>query len=248
MIYKRLRHLAVSPRSTMKLWLNSMCNWPCFLIGNAPSLEDQPVHKLNNYFTIGVNRSFYAIDTTILIWQDIELWVTERKKLPKLKAVKYCRDVADPENIAYHFHLATGGYKIPRDFSLLHGRGSSGPLAFQVACLLGCDPIIFLGYDCKYRGDKTDFWGKNRFHKPHTLSNCLRGMNWVKKINERETHKTLINCSDNNVFGPKRSLDDVIKDTVKVYPFASREFFLGELFHLGNALIPNKEKLRKHKS
>ncbi len=44
---------------------------------------------MSNYFTIGINRSFYKIDSTILMWQDASLWFTERSKLKDVKAIKY---------------------------------------------------------------------------------------------------------------------------------------------------------------
>ena len=58
---------------------------PCFIIGNGPSLNDVPIQLLKNYFTIGINRSFYLIDTTILIWQDLALWLQEKKTIKKYK-------------------------------------------------------------------------------------------------------------------------------------------------------------------
>jgi len=232
MIYKRLKHIAVNRRSTLRSWSNKMDNIPVFILGNAPSLSDQPIYLLEPYFTIGINRSFRMLDTTILIWQDIELWSTERKILPKLNAIKYSRNVADPDNIAYHFRLSTGHYKIPIDANILHGRGSSGPLAFQLACLLGANPIVFLGYDCQYRGGKTDFWGKNRFHKSHTLRNCSRGQTWIKEINEKQTKKHIINCSDTDAFGERRSLVDVVSEVKSKYDGIGREYFYKKLFDI----------------
>lgn len=203
---------------------------PCFVVGNAPSLADQPIKNIEKYFSIGMNRLFRVLDPTILIWQDIELWITERKFLPQLDAVKYCRITADPENIAYHFRLTTGGYKLPRDPLTLHGRGSTGPLAFQLAYLLGCNPLVFVGYDCKYRGDKTDFWGRNKFHKPHSLKNCSRGLHWIKKINERECHLSLINCSENDILGQQISLPEAIKQVKDMYQETGRPYLLSKLF------------------
>ena len=242
MIYKRLRHFAITHRSTLRSWCMSMKDIPCFIVGNGPSLSDQPIYKLKDYFTIGINRSFKAIDTTILLWQDIELWITERKVLPKLECLKYCRDTADPENIAYHFRLSNNPYQLPQDPLLLHGRGSTGPLAFQLAYILGCNPIIILGYDCAYRGDKTDFWGRNRFHKSHTLINCNRGLKWIHKINEKEANRTIINCSENSIIGESVSLDQAIAQVKNKYPFTGRNFFVGKLFGLSNALLPSTPK------
>ena len=214
----------------MKSWKLQLKGVPCFIIGYGPSLLDQPVGSLGEYFTIGINRSFRKLDTTILIWQDIELWITERKLLSKLKAIKYARNVADPEKIAYHFKLVPGAYRLPADPSVLYGRGSTGPLAYQLAFSLGCDPIIFLGYDCAYKDGLTDFWGKNRFHKPHTLRNCSRGLQWLKTMNDKHVKGTIINCSDNEALGPKISLFDAIKQVKGKYAGTGREYFSNRLF------------------
>ena len=241
MIYKRLRHFSVSHRSTLRSWRMSMKDLPCFIIGNGPSLSDQPINDIKDFFTIGINRAFRVIDPTILIWQDIELWITERKNLPRIDAIKYCRDIADPENVAYHFKLAYGGYQIPNDPLVLHGHGSTGPLAFQLSCILGCNPIILLGCDCSYRGDKTNFWGNNKFHKPHTLVNCKRGLKWVCKTSQ-SANKTIINCSENKIFGEQISLPDAIKMVKNKYVYTGRDFFIGNLFGLANSLIPDRRE------
>jgi hypothetical protein len=122
---------------------------------------------------------------------------------------------------------------MPCDALVLNGRGSTGPLAYQLACVLGCNPIVLLGYDCKYRQGKTDFWGKNRFHKPHTLKNCSRGLQWIKRVADSEEHKKeVINCSDNDVFSTRISLKEAIQKTKKKYPYTSRPYLLSRLFNL----------------
>ena len=61
-------------------WTNAFKKMPCFLIGNGPSLRKVNTKLLENYFTIGINRCFLKIDPSILIWQDLALWVKEKKK------------------------------------------------------------------------------------------------------------------------------------------------------------------------
>jgi len=170
---------------------------PCFLIGNAPSLNDEEIDRLNPYFTIGINRAFMKIDPTILMWQDIELWYTERKKVVRLSAIKVCRNVADPQNRFFHFKLTPGEYSVPEHPGVLHGFGSTGPLAVQLAYTLGCNPIILIGMDCKCRGRVTDFYGKNRHHKPHTIENCHKGLKWVRS---EIAGPKILSCGDPDYF------------------------------------------------
>lgn len=184
-------------RLSTKSWRDSLVGTPAFIIGNAPSLANIDLKPLTKHFTIGINRAFYKLDPTILMWQDPEFWYAERHRVPKLKAIKYCRDKADIQGRFYHFKLKSGRFDLPETTEALHGRGSTGPLAFQLAWILGCNPIILLGMDCCYSDGKTDFYGKNPCHKPHTLRNCRRGLEWIKSSNH---NRKVINCSENSVF------------------------------------------------
>lgn len=214
----------------MRRWKGTLRDVPCFILGNGPSMTDNPIAELlPGYFTIGINRAFKVIDPTILMWQDIELWMTERGELAKVNAVKYSRNASDPRGIAYQFKLMPGPYRLAPNPMILFGAGSTGPLAFQLAHSLGCKPIILLGYDCQYRGENTDFYGKNKHHKPHTLPNCQRGLRWVKT---NETSSNIINCSDNNIFSRKHNLAEVIDRLSKsgVLKNHSREYYVEKLF------------------
>jgi hypothetical protein len=207
MIRRHLRFSSRKQRGNLRHWKDKMQGVPCFVLGNAPSLNDEDVSELSSFFTIGINRSFLKLDTTILMWQDIELWYTERKSVIKLQSLKVCPSQADPQNRFFHFKREPGGFKLPAHPGVLHGTGTTGPLAMQFAYSLGCDPIIMLGMDCKPRGNATDFYGKNRHHKPHTMTNCKVGLKWIKNnIKDR----TLICCSENDLW-PRTSLADAIK-------------------------------------
>ena len=228
MIKKRIRHRSIKQSISVKDWTNTLLDIPCFIVGNGPSIEDIPIHRLDDYFTIGINRTFLAIDPTILLWQDIELWYTERRKVPRLKAIKYCRDIADPSGIFFNFTLMGGGYKLPKHAKILFGRGSSGPLAFQLAYALGCNPIVLLGMDCCYRNDKTNFYGKNPHHKPHTLPSCVTGLKWIRDVKH---NREVIDCSCNAVFKKKGNFIDVIERLKPLYPFVGRESFVNKIFN-----------------
>jgi hypothetical protein len=208
MIRKRIRANKSKERGCTKSWHNVLVGVPAFIIGNGPSLADVDLSILEDrYFTIGINRAFYLLDPTILMWQDAELWWNHRAHISRLKALKYCRDISDPRGKCYHFKLNHGYYAMPTNPAVLYGRGSTGPLSFQLAHCLGCDPIILLGMDCKYAEGKTDFYGKNPSHKPHTLRLCSRGLVWIKK---NSMGRKIINCSDNNVFKERFTVKNVI--------------------------------------
>jgi hypothetical protein len=207
-IRRHIKFSGVRQRNTIKDWKGKTAGTPAFILGNGPSLNDIDPEILNPYLTIGINRAFYKLDPTILIWQDVELWYTERKRILKLSAIKVCRNLADPQNRFFHFKLANGAFKIPENAQLLHGRGATGPIAVQLAYIMGCDPIILLGCDCKHRGGLTDFYGRNRQHRPHTMRNCRQGLVWMKKT---ITDRRIISCSDNDVF-ERHDFNTVMKD------------------------------------
>jgi len=179
---------------------------PCFIIGNGPSINDigDDLLQVEPFFTIGINRSFYKIDTSVLIWQDLTFWNTEKKRLEKLKALKFNRiqekieeRMFKYERIGNPFHMTT----TPRK---LYGTGATGPLAFQLAALFGCNPVILIGFDCCYRGRHTNFYGRNRFHHDNTLDQCKEGLQWIKSVSHKRRVKIrIINCSLNEAWGHK---------------------------------------------
>jgi len=223
MIYKRLRHSAAKSRIKPKKWTKILENEPCFILGNGPSLIDENIHVLQDkYFTIGINSSCDLFDSTLLMWQDVEFFYSKRKILPNLKSILFCRDSSDPLNLAYHFTLSNGNFILPRNASILNGRGSSGPLAFELAYVLGCNPIVLLGFDCRHRDGKTDFYGINRFHKSHTMNSCKKGLKWIRDC---QFDRKVINCSDNSVFPERRKLIDVLEELKKAHVYRSRKYF-----------------------
>lgn len=200
-IKRKIRYSAVKNKTSIKSWHNKLEGVPAFILGNSSALEDEDIDLLNPYFTIGINRSFYKMDTTILFWQDIELWYTERKRIMKTNALKVCRNSSDPQNRFFHYKLQPGSFELPTHPGHLFGSGTTGPLAVQLAYALGCNPIIMLGMDGKKRGQNTDFYGRNRHHKSHTLHNCKGGLEWIKNTFENMENREIINCSkDNDVF------------------------------------------------
>lgn len=200
-----------SQRYVIKSWVNRLTDVPAFIVGNGPSLkhhENLP-EILEPYFSIGINRSFYLLDSTILLWQDISLWNTEYHKLHNTQSLKVARDIADPRRIYFNFHLKGGPFQFDRDKThILHGRGNSGILACELAVAMGCRPIILLGMDCKLaENGNTDFYGINPYWNSSTLKNCQSGLDFLKQ----QCPVEIYNCSSNNLW-EQRSLKDVIAE------------------------------------
>lgn len=201
-----IRRKKIEQRYATQKWSDKLPDIPAFVLGNAPSLDEWDMSILEEYFTIGINRAFLRLDPTILLWQDISLWNTEYEKLKNLQAIKVCRDVCDVKRQYFNFRAKGSTYEFKeKSCSTLYGRGSTGPLAVQFAIGLGCRPIILLGMDCKVQNGKTDFYGKNRFHLPHTIQNCAKGLKAMKKKCPVE----IINCGNTKLW-PKRDLLEVI--------------------------------------
>jgi len=215
-----------SSRYIVKEWTGRLAGIPAFIIGNSPCLDDEPVKILEEYFTIGVNRAFYSIDPTILLWQDIGLWNTEHRRLHNLQCLKVCRDISDPRHIYYNFYLRGGPFRFENKTHILNGRGSTGPLAIQFAVALGCKPVVLLGMDCQTRDGKTDFYGNNPHWKPTTPSNCKRGLEFIRD----NCPVKIINCSSVGIFDSKVSLKDVVSSFDKKFAMG-RQKYISKLVH-----------------
>lgn len=201
-------------RYAIKGWCDRLVDIPAFVIGNGPSLRDENLSIIEPFFSIGINRAFYAIDPTILFWQDISLWNTEYHRLHNTQSLKVSRDISDPRRIYYNFHLKGGPYKFDRTKThILYGRGSTGPLAVQLAVSMGCRPIVLLGMDCKLAEDNsTDFYGVNSHWLPHTLINCRSGLEFLKE----QCPVEIISCSNNDLW-ERQKLSDVVASLNPVF-------------------------------
>lgn len=219
---RKIRYSSVKQRGDVRGWKNKLVNVPAFIVGNGPSLNDQDIASLNSYFTIGINRAFYKIDPTILMWQDPELIITDKREVLQTKAIKFCTSRGDPENRFHHFKIE-GGFSLPTETGILHGGGTTAPLSVQLAYLLGCNPIVLLGCDCQNRGSDTNFYGKNSFHNANTLSYCRSGLQWVKTDIDDKNIRKIISCSDNTVF-ERKSLESVLS-SVDAKHKQSREYW-----------------------
>lgn len=194
-------------------WQDLLTGHTAFLLGNAPSISSQRLSLLDKYFTIGVNRIFYLYDPTVLLWQDRQLWNGDKKVILKQNAIRVCSNTADPRNAFLNFRVKLGPFRFGRNPSLLFGMGNTTALAAELAVSLGCSNLVLVGTDCKYGAKgKTDFYGKNKDHKPYTLKMCNAAMKWLKE----ECPVPIYNCSDNKLW-PSEELSDVIN---KIKPHA----------------------------
>lgn len=215
-------------RYAIKDWIDRLAGYPAFILGNGPSISDQPINLLKDYFTIGINRIHLlnGFDPTILMWQDIGLWNTEHQRIHNLQCLKICRDISDPRHIYYNFYLRGGPFRFERKTHILNGRGSSGPLAVELAVALGCKPIVILGMDCKSIDGKTNFYGNNVYHSAFTKPNCVKGLEFIKS----ECPVPIINCSNNDVFTESHQLSDVLSRIDTKYAIG-RQRYVSKLVH-----------------
>lgn len=213
-------------RYKTKSWVDRLSGIPAFILGNGYSLKNVDLSLLSDYFTIGINRAFKNFDPTILLWQDISFWKDEYQHLEGLKSIKLAADGSDPSKKHLSFHLKSGPYEFHKRTYVFYGRGSTGPIACELAYALGCHPIILLGMDCK-RGPQgqSDFWGENKHWTINTLPACTKGLIEIKEKCPVE----VISCSQNDVF-EKQSLTDVLKkiDPNGKYKYG-RQFYADKL-------------------
>lgn len=191
----------------IKEWKNILDGHVAFILGNSPSISKQNLDILKPYLTIGVNRIFYIYTPTILMWQDIQMWNSEKNKISNSKSLRICSNVSDPRNVFLNFKVKSGNFKFGNEPSILHGTGNTTALAAQLAINLGCSGLVFLGTDCKYQSGKTDFYGNNKDHKSYTLKMCDTAMKWIRD----NCPVPVYNCSMNRLW-PKENLVDVINN------------------------------------
>jgi hypothetical protein len=199
----------------LKKWKNNWISKPIFIIGNGHSLKQYNLSVLEGYFTIGINRAFLKIDPTILLWQDIELWDSEKEIILESKSIKVCTKKSDPDNLFSHFelieHIKTSKKVVNYHFGTspesLYRFANSGILGVQLAITLGASPIVLLGMDGNYDNVETNFYGKNKGHNERTLDNFMIALKFLKQ----NGRTPIYNCSDNGLWKKYESLEEVIK-------------------------------------
>jgi hypothetical protein len=216
---------------TLASWLNLFNGEPCYILGNGPSLDVESLDKIDA-LTIGINR-FYppysSYQPTALIYQD-ERIRNEIDKLQRDKAIRLdsieiglasmSRPRFDEDRtIVRVTSIPTRQtddpakrHPMPTNFAAIY-RGHSHAMAFQVAYLLGSDPVIFCGVDCSFDDprEKTNYYGgrpAGAAYTARTLPNCKRASEWAVA---NASGRTIINCGDDCRLGPRRDLKDVVE-------------------------------------
>jgi hypothetical protein len=134
-------------------WLNELRNVHAgkigFVIGNGWSSTYYDTSKMRrDGVTIGCNLGFTRFDLDYLTWQDMKVG----KACSDFKGIKLCifkhrkKYVHDFEN-TYFFGLGKYPNKESKgnDIHIMH----TGGMAVQLAYVLGCNPIVMVGCDCK---------------------------------------------------------------------------------------------------
>ena len=187
-------------------WKDAIKGETAFVLGNGPHLLDSDLSLIKDMFSIGTNRICRVFQPTILLWQDAELLKTDEESILLSHSIKLCRDISDTDRRFNHFSISNKQDRFGTDPSMLAMHGCSGALAVQVAAAMGANAIVLLGMDCDYSGGKTDFYGTNVDHKPHTVSCFHLAMKWVEKC----CGVPIYNCSM-APYWPYRRLEDVIE-------------------------------------
>lgn len=191
----------------LRKWGNILKGEPVFLIGNAPSLNNQNLGLLEGCFTIGMNRCFRIYDPTILLWQDRGMYKNDGiEEIRNSKSIKICRDIVNDKSEFNAFKLERGEYSFNATPNRLKGHGCTGAISAQFAVAMGAGCLVLLGCDGKY-GKTTDFYGDNLQHKSHTLMNFRKAYKFIKE----ECPIDVISCSESE-YWESRELEDVVRE------------------------------------
>ncbi len=215
-----------------------------FLLGAGPSLHYLDVDLIKDHVTIAVNSGiakhptcdyFVSDDWDISNWdyyRDIVELSPCVKFLYKKKFENKCNHVENvvlfdhtwwhsPEDKTYNLD----GLKLTKEEPIVGARISMGS-AVHLAYIMGCDPIVLLGNDCKFKDGKRYFWQFPGEKKQYRIDNRdfdktqNRGFSeksfseyWkcFAKVNQGKCGVDIIAASgsDLKVF-PQRSLKEVL--------------------------------------
>ena len=150
-----------------------MMGEPAFILGCGPMLPAN-LSALDDFFTVGVNRVVERYDPTVLIWLDAEV----RKEIEGLREISRAVRLANAD-------CAEGPHNRLRPSGLLRGPDTfvdcknGGVSAAYWAMTLGCRPIFLLGMSARYVGNRTNFFGVNRWHVSTTLTRLKRARDGI---------------------------------------------------------------------
>ncbi len=220
----------------------------CFIYGGGPSLRHIDETQLKDYVNITVNSGFvknrlcdYFVsdDSTISSWTYYDsIWKFSCIKL--LYKDRFEPICSQKENCVFYTHTwwyspsdkkyNLDGLKLTKEEPIVGTRTSMGS-ALHLAFIMGADPIVLLGNDCKLSKDgKRYFWQyKKKNHQPFRIKGHAfdkRTQNWGfdkddfveywdkfaeynKDIIGKEVE--IIDCSDSNLnCFPKMHIQEIL--------------------------------------
>jgi hypothetical protein len=216
-----------------------------FILGAGPSLHYLDTDLIRDHVSITVNSAikkmsncdyFISDDSDIMSWDYYESHVKrtyfhtnffyDKKfegKCDDLKnTVMYSHTLwYSPEDKSYNFD----GLKLTKNEPIVGARNSMGS-AVHLAFLMGCDPIVLLGNDCKLKNGKRYYWqfpgeqkqfrvkGRKFTHQTQNMGfdkdSFVEYWNYFSDVN-RDIDVTIIDASDGclDCF-PKMSVVEVL--------------------------------------
>ena len=196
-------------------WEADLSSEPVFILGAGPSLLDHDLSLIKDYLSIGINRLYLRFLPIILFFQDNDIYTETEETIQSLDCIKISSYQNHPQHNIFSPEPFTG--KNPKNEFLI---GEVGEVVFNKSSLCmviqfvyqwQCNPIIFIACDCCYRGEMTNFYGVNEKHYKKTLPNCNKCLTSIK---EHITDRTIISCSDNQVF-ERQNLTEVFPSLPK---------------------------------
>ena len=157
-----------------------------FILGTGPSLHFDKLDGLHGFVTFAVNASlmkYRQADYFVSDWPGVMDWDYYQKTLPKFGGVTFLpkarfgetayhvKNVCMYESAQYYDPLAQKvnpeALRVSDDPEkpIVWARSSCGA-AVHLAHLMGCDPIVLIGNDCCYVGEKSHFYHFPGEHKP----------------------------------------------------------------------------------
>jgi len=146
-----------------------------FVVGAGPSVKDVDPDSLKDHTVISVNSSikkfkdcdYYVIDDwDVMNWDyfDLARDLDCTKLLYRKNFGKHER-LFKPDNYALYSHkeYSVNGVVKPQNLKLsksepIMGARTVAASAVHLAHIMGCDPIVLIGADCRYEDGKRYFW------------------------------------------------------------------------------------------
>ncbi|MCK5640805.1 MAG: hypothetical protein KAJ19_08410, partial [Gammaproteobacteria bacterium] len=140
-----------------------------YIIGGGPSLIGFDWALLAGKSCIAVNKAYQVIDADYIYFSDLRFWLAHQKELRDTRATKITgAKVEDSCLINFTF---TGMKGLETKPNQIRSGNNSGYAAMNVAYHLGATRIILLGFDMKFKNDKS------HWHEGHEVENMERTYN-----------------------------------------------------------------------